>query len=139
MLNNTVNICRYKAIGANATSSVISTTWKCISPCLEMLQLLQVIQTGANAFQGSWKYTGCCISPYSFVPINVYSEGPTSKFRVIDYQAYSQLDSFLDGSLDLDTQIYVQLLISTLKCEISIILNVCIQIPILKALYCHFI
>ena len=27
----TVNIYRYKAIGANATSSVISTTWKCIS------------------------------------------------------------------------------------------------------------
>ena len=33
----TVNIYRYKAIGANATSSVISTTWKCISPCLEIL------------------------------------------------------------------------------------------------------
>ena len=27
----TVNIYRYKAIGANATSSIISTTWKCIS------------------------------------------------------------------------------------------------------------
>jgi hypothetical protein len=33
----TVNIYRYKAIGANATASVISTTWKCISPCLEIL------------------------------------------------------------------------------------------------------
>ena len=33
----TVNIYRYKAIGANATSSVISYTWKCISPCLEIL------------------------------------------------------------------------------------------------------
>ena len=41
-LTYTVNIYRYKAIGANATSSVISTTWK-------------------------------CISPYSFVPINIYS------------------------------------------------------------------
>ena len=63
----TVNIYRYKAIGANATSSVISTTWKCISPCLEILQLLQVIlqglkdylqrlkdfQTGSNAFPGT--------------------------------------------------------------------------------------
>ena len=27
----------------------------------------------ANAFPGSWNYTGCCISPYSFVPINIYS------------------------------------------------------------------
>jgi hypothetical protein len=33
----TVNIYRYKAIGAYATSSVISTTWKSISPCLEIL------------------------------------------------------------------------------------------------------
>ena len=33
----TVNIYRYKAIGANATSSVISTTWKSLSPCLEIL------------------------------------------------------------------------------------------------------
>ena len=87
--NYTVNIYRYKAIGANATSSVISTTWKCISPCLEILQLLQVIlqplqdylqelkdfQTGANAFTGIQNYTGCCISPYSFVPINIYSVG----------------------------------------------------------------
>ena len=67
MINCTVNIYRYKAIGANATSSVISTTWKCNSPCLEILQLLQVIlqglkdylqelkdfQTGAIAFPGS--------------------------------------------------------------------------------------
>ena len=66
-LSYTVNIYRYKALGANATSSVISTTWKCISPCLEILQLLQVIlqplqdflwelkdfPTGANAFPGS--------------------------------------------------------------------------------------
>ena len=37
----TVNIYRYKAIGANATSSVILYTGKCISPCLESLQLLQ--------------------------------------------------------------------------------------------------
>ena len=37
-----VNIYRYKAIGANANTSVISTTWK-------------------------------CISPYSFVPIDIYS------------------------------------------------------------------
>ena len=83
----TVNIYRYKAIGANATSSVISTTSKCISSCLEILQLLLVIlqglmdylqelqdfQTGANAFTGLQNYTGCCISPYSFVPINIYS------------------------------------------------------------------
>ena len=27
----------------------------------------------ANAFPGSWNYTGCCISPYSFVLINVYN------------------------------------------------------------------
>ena len=87
-VDHTVNIYRYKAIGANATSSVISTTWKCISPCLEILQLLQVIlqglkdylqelqdfQTGANAFTSIQNYTGCCISPYSFVPINIYSE-----------------------------------------------------------------
>ena len=33
----TVNIYRYKAIGANATSSVIMYTGKCISPCLEIL------------------------------------------------------------------------------------------------------
>ena len=33
----TVNVYRYKAIGANATISVISTTWKCICPCLEIL------------------------------------------------------------------------------------------------------
>ena len=33
----TVNIYRYKAIGANATSSVILYTGKCISPCLEIL------------------------------------------------------------------------------------------------------
>ena len=86
----TVNIYRYKAIGANATSSVILYTGKCISPCLEILQLLQVIlqglkdylqelqdfQTGANAFTGIQNYTGCCISPYSFVPINIYSVGP---------------------------------------------------------------
>jgi hypothetical protein len=32
-----VNIYRYKAIGANATSSVILYTGKCISPCLEIL------------------------------------------------------------------------------------------------------
>ena len=38
----TVNIYRYKAIGANATSSVIL-------------------------------YTGKCISPYTFVPMNIYS------------------------------------------------------------------
>ena len=30
-------------------------------------------QTGANAFTGIQNYTGCCISPYSFVPINIYS------------------------------------------------------------------
>ena len=83
----TVNIYRYKAIGANATSSVILYTGKCISPCLQLLQLLKVIlqplqdylqklkdfQTGANAFTGIQNYTGCCISPYSFVPINIYS------------------------------------------------------------------
>ena len=34
---NTVNIYRYKAIGANATSSVILYTGKCISLCLEIL------------------------------------------------------------------------------------------------------
>ena len=34
---HTVNIYRYKAIGANATSSVILYTGKCISPCLEIL------------------------------------------------------------------------------------------------------
>ena len=28
---------------------------------------------GANVFLGSWNYTGCCISPYSFVPIDIYS------------------------------------------------------------------
>ena len=33
----TVNIYRYKAIGANATSSVILYTGKCISPCLQIL------------------------------------------------------------------------------------------------------
>ena len=33
----TVNIYRYKAIGAKATSSVILYTCKCISPCLEIL------------------------------------------------------------------------------------------------------
>ena len=33
----TVNIYKYKAIGANATSSVILYTGKCISPCLEIL------------------------------------------------------------------------------------------------------
>ena len=33
----TANIYRYKAIGANATSSVILYTGKCISPCLEIL------------------------------------------------------------------------------------------------------
>ena len=33
----TVNIYRYKAIGANATSSVILYTGKYISPCLEIL------------------------------------------------------------------------------------------------------
>ena len=27
----------------------------------------------ANVFPGSWNYTGCCISPYSFVPMNIYS------------------------------------------------------------------
>ena len=83
----TVNIYRYKAIGANATSSVILYTSKCISPYQEILQLLQVIlqplqdylyelkdlQTGANVFTGIQNYTGCCISPYSFVPINIYS------------------------------------------------------------------
>ena len=77
----------YKAIGANATSSVILYTGKCISPSQEILQLLQVIlqplqdylqrlidfQTGANAFTGIQNYTGCCISPYSFVPIIIYS------------------------------------------------------------------
>ena len=35
--SHTVNIYRYKAIGANATSSVILYTGKCISPCLEIL------------------------------------------------------------------------------------------------------
>ena len=35
--NYTVNIYRYKAIGANATSSVILYDGKCISPCLEIL------------------------------------------------------------------------------------------------------
>ena len=54
---------------------------------MEILQLLQVIlqglkdylqelkdfQTRANAFPGIQNYTGCCISPYSFVPINIYS------------------------------------------------------------------
>ena len=83
----TVNIYRFKAIGANAASSVILYTGKCISPYLEILYLLQVIlqplqdylqelkdfQTGANAFTGIQNYTGCCISPYSFVPINIYS------------------------------------------------------------------
>ena len=34
---HTVNIYRYKAIGANATFSVILYTGKCISPCLEIL------------------------------------------------------------------------------------------------------
>ena len=33
----TVNIYRYKAIGANATSNVILYTGKCISPCLDIL------------------------------------------------------------------------------------------------------
>ena len=33
----TVNIYRYKALGANATSSVILYTGKCICPCLEIL------------------------------------------------------------------------------------------------------
>ena len=84
---HSVNIYRYKAIGANATSSVILYTSKCISPCLEIMQLLLVIlqplqdylqelkdfQTGANAFTGIQNYTGCCISPYSFVPINICS------------------------------------------------------------------
>ena len=37
MLSNTVNIYRYKVIGANATSSVILYTGKYISPCLEIL------------------------------------------------------------------------------------------------------
>ena len=112
----TVNIYRYKAIGANATSSVISTTWKCISPCLEILQLLQVIlqplqdylqelkdfQTGANAFTGIQNYTGCCISPYSFVPIDIYSEWPAYRnpfffnvffpvFSKITFQTYSYI------------------------------------------------
>ena len=31
------NIYRYKAIGSNANTSVISTTWKYLSPCLEIL------------------------------------------------------------------------------------------------------
>ena len=37
MLSNTVNIYRYKVIGANATSNVILYTGKYISPCLEIL------------------------------------------------------------------------------------------------------
>ena len=65
-LSYTVNIYRYKAIGANATSSVISTTWECISPCLEILQLLQVILQSLQDYLQE-------ISPYSFVPINIYS------------------------------------------------------------------
>ena len=40
VLTYTVNIYRYKAIWANATSSVIWYTWKCISPCLEIVWLL---------------------------------------------------------------------------------------------------
>ena len=44
----TVNIYRYKAIGTNATSSVILYTGKCISPCLEILQLLQGILQGLD-------------------------------------------------------------------------------------------
>ena len=92
----TVNVYRYKAIEANATSSVILYTGKCISPCLEILQLLQVIlqplqdylqelkdfQTGANAFTSIQNYTGCCISPYSFVPINIYRGAWPLLFRI---------------------------------------------------------
>jgi hypothetical protein len=33
----TVNVYRYKNIGANANASVIPTTWKSISPCVEIL------------------------------------------------------------------------------------------------------
>ena len=98
-LTYTVNFYRYKAIGANATSSVILYTCKCISPCLEMLQLLQVIlqglkdylqelqdfQTGANAFTCIQNYTECCISPYSFVPIDIYSVGKVMKRTQIKF------------------------------------------------------
>ena len=28
---------------------------------------------GAKGFTSIQNYTGCCISPYSFVPINIYS------------------------------------------------------------------
>ena len=37
LAHDTLNIYRYKAIRANATSSVILYTGKCISPCLEIL------------------------------------------------------------------------------------------------------
>jgi len=40
-------------------------------------------QTGASAFTSIQNYTGCCISPYSFVPINIYSASLLIiKFRV---------------------------------------------------------
>ena len=37
---------------------------------------------GAKGFPGSWNYTGCCSSPYSFVPINIYSVVPTNFWQI---------------------------------------------------------
>ena len=37
LLSYTVNVYRYKTIGANANTSVIPTTWKSLSPCVEIL------------------------------------------------------------------------------------------------------
>ena len=43
---------------------------------------------GANAFPGIQNYTGCCISPYSFVPINIYSVSYSFVCILLDYLAH---------------------------------------------------
>ena len=77
-------------IEANATSSVISTTWKCISPYLKILQPLWLIyqqqvihlqglkdflqwlkdfQVGADGFPGSWISPVFALAIIGFLPI----------------------------------------------------------------------
>ena len=59
----------YKTIEANSNTVEILTTCESISPCLETP--IGKSFRPYNQFPGS--FTGICISPYSFVPINNHS------------------------------------------------------------------
>ena len=84
----TVNIYRYKI--ANGNTGVIPTTsksyWEFLKPLQVIyqkiyLQRLKKFLIQAKGFAGSWNDTGISISLYSFVPIDIYSEGQARLFQ----------------------------------------------------------